>query len=193
MTETTDPHLYPGTDVLENLRGIRDNEKLARFEGRSTARRLVQLIKSPTKGEFNTPHLKFIHQYIFQDVYPWAGQFRTVNISKAGHSFARADFVEPALNDIFRKLAFEKHLRGLDSPTFTQRAAFFLGEINAAHPFREGNGRTQREFVRQLAQKAGFTLHWSRTTRDQMTAASRDSFLTGNSTGMIAIIRDCLG
>ncbi len=192
MTETTDPHLYPGTDVLENLREIRDAEKLTRFEGRTTARRLMQLSNLPVRGEFSTPHLKSIHQYIFQDVYPWAGKFRTVNISKAGHSFARADFLESALDGLFRKLASEKYLRGLDSSTFTQRAAFFLGEINAAHPFREGNGRTQREFIRQLAQEAGFTLHWSRTTRDEMTAASRDSFLTGNIAGMIAIMRGCL-
>jgi cell filamentation protein len=192
MTEITDPYLYLGTDVLENRRGIRDAEKLARFEARSTARRILELDDSPTKGEFNTAHLKAIHHYIFQDVFPWAGRFRTVNISKAGHSFARADFIEPSLNDLFRKLAAEKHLCGLDQPTFIKRTAFFLGEINAVHPFREGNGRTQREFIRQLSAQVGFALDWTRITRDQMTAASRDSFLTGNISGLTEIIQACL-
>lgn len=191
MNEITDPYLYHGTDVLENLVGIRDNQKLAQFEAQATSRRIAELIDSPIKNNFNTAHLKAVHQYIFQDVYPWAGKFRTVNISKGGHSFARADFVEPALDDLFRKLAKENLLLQIDSPTFINRAAFFLGEINAAHPFREGNGRTQREFIRQLATEAGYTITWGRITRDQMTAASRASFLAGDYTGLADIIREC--
>jgi cell filamentation protein len=77
MTENTDPYLYPGTGVLENLRAIRNSEVLNEFEAESTARRLAQLLNSPTKGKFTTAHLKSIHEYIFQDVYSWAGQFRT--------------------------------------------------------------------------------------------------------------------
>jgi cell filamentation protein len=115
-----------------------------------------------------------------------------VDISKGGHQFARADFLEIALADLFRKLALEKYLLGLDAPTFAKRAAFFMGEINAAHPFREGNGRTQREFIRQLAVKSGVTLNWSRITRDQMTAASRSSFLTGEIDGLTGLITTCL-
>jgi cell filamentation protein len=192
MSEITDPYLYPGTDVLENLRGIYDTEGLAKFEARSTVRRILELRESPTRGQFDTAHLASIHKYIFQDVFAWAGKFRSVNISKAGNSFARADFIGSALDDLFRKLAMEKHLRTLNGPAFAGRAGFFLGEINAVHPFREGNGRTQREFIRQLAAKAGLTVDWSRITRDQMTAASRASFLTGDCSGLVEIIHACL-
>jgi len=90
------------------------------------------------------------------------------------------------------KLALEKHLKELNAPAFIKRAAFFLGEINAAHPFREGNGRTQREFIRQLANGAGFTLYWRRIARERMIEASRDSFITGNINGLIEIIQLCL-
>jgi cell filamentation protein len=183
MTETTDPYVYPGTDVLRNLRDIRDPEKLARFEGRSTARRILELQNSPTIGEFNALHLIEVHACIFQDIFAWAGQSRTVNISKGSNSFARADFIEPSLNDLFRKLAKESYLRGLNQLAFIERSAFFLGEINAVHPFREGNGRTQREFMRQLASGAGFILNWSGVKRDQMIAASRESFLIGDFRG----------
>ena len=76
------------------------------------------------------------------------GEFRTVNISKGGNSFARADFIDLSLNDLFRKLAKENFLKELSQPAFIERLAFFLGEINAVHPFREGNGqRNGNSFV----------------------------------------------
>jgi len=138
MTESTDPYLYPGTDVLKNLRDIRDSDILARFEAEATSRRIVQLIHSPLPCSFDTEQLKAIHKHIFRDVYAWAGQFRTVNISKGDHSFAAAAFVEPALNDLLQKLSAENYLQAVNPKVFASRAGFFLGEINAAHPFREG-------------------------------------------------------
>ena len=145
MTESTDPYVYPGTDVLENLRDISDSDILARFEAEATSRRIIQLINTPVPGKFDTAQLKAIHKHIFQDVYAWAGQFRMVSISKGDHSFGAPAFVEPALNDLLQKLSAENYLRAVNPKVFASRAGFFLGEINAAHPFREGNGRTQPE------------------------------------------------
>src|SRR6202050_4928698 len=142
MTENSDPYLYPGTSVLKNLRGLGDPELLARFEARQTHRRIAELIDTPVEGGFNVAHLKAIHRHIFQDVYEWAGEFRTVNISKGGHLFGLAAFLEPALRQTVEKLAAENYLVDLDAALFAGRAAWFLGELNAAHPFREGNGRT---------------------------------------------------
>lgn len=192
MTETTDPYVYPGTDLLKNLRDIRDPEKLNRFEARSTARRILELEHSAINGSFDTSHLKKVHAYIFQDVFAWAGQFRTVNISKGGHSFAHADFIDGSLRALLQKLSREHYLRGLGRLPFVARAAFFLAEINAVHPFREGNGRTQREFLRQLGAKAGFFFDWTGVTRDEMITASRDSFLTGNTASLARIIEHLL-
>lgn len=154
MTESTDPYLYPGTDVLKNLRDIRDPDILSRFEAEATSRRMIQLISAPVPGRFDTARLKAIHKYIFQDVYAWARQFRTVNISKGGHPFGVAAFVEPALNVLLQKLSAENYLQAVDPQVFASRAGYFLSEINAAHPFREGNGRTQREFIRELGRHA---------------------------------------
>jgi cell filamentation protein len=155
--------------------------------------RLVELDAAPLEGGFDVPHLKAIHQHIFQDVYAWAGEFRSVNISKGGALFAVAAFVEPAIEAILRKLSAEKRLRGTDVELFARRAGFYLGEINAIHPFREGNGRTQREFIRELGVEAGFVINWSRTSREQMTAASRESFETGRSSGLATLIRASMG
>src|SRR5437016_13615851 len=103
-TESSDPYLYPGTTVLRNLRGLTDPRELEAFEARSTHRRLVELIESPLSGRFDIAHLKAIHRYIFQDVFEWAGQFRTVDISKGGHLFGRAAFLESALDLIPRRI-----------------------------------------------------------------------------------------
>jgi cell filamentation protein len=188
MTESTDPYLYPGTDVLKNLRGIRDSNILTQFEAESTTRRIVQLIESPVKCQFDAVCLRAIHKHIFQDVYSWAGQFRTVNISKGGHPFAAAAFIEPALDAVLRKLSEENYMRKTNPPSFARRAGFFLGEINAVHPFREGNGRTQREFIRELGLRAGLSIDWSRITQDKMMVASRESFRSGDCSGLAALI-----
>jgi cell filamentation protein len=84
-------------------------------------------------GRFDTAQLKPIHKHIFRDVYAWAGQFRTVNISKGGHPFGAAALVEPALNDLLQKLSAENYRQIVDSKVFASRAGFCLGEINAAH------------------------------------------------------------
>jgi len=188
MSVSSDPYLYPGTDVLRNKAGIRDPVKLARFEANAAGHRLLELEERPTRGNFDVPHVKAVHKYIFQDIFPWAGEFRTVNISKGGHLFGMCAFIESALSELLARLPKENHLKGLDPTAFSARAGFYLSEINAIHPFREGNGRTQREFLRQLGAAAGYSLDWRNITRDQMTAASIESFLTGKSASMAQLI-----
>ena len=188
MPDGSDPYTYPGTDVLRNLLDVRDPQRLAAFEANATAARIIELDAAPLVGRFDGTHLKAIHRHIFQDIYHWAGEFRTVNISKGGHLFGVAAFIEPALNAVLRKLPGEQYLKGSDPRTFSARAGFYMGEINAIHPFRDGNGRAQREFIRELAIEAGFVIDWSRVTRDQMTAASLQSFKTGDNSAMAALI-----
>jgi cell filamentation protein len=190
--ENSDPYLHPGTNVLKNLRGLTDPELLERFEARRTHYRVSELIDNPIPGRFDVGHLKAIHRYIFQDVYEWAGQFRTVNISKGGHLFGLATFLEPALQQVLTKLAAENHLIELDANTFAGRAAYFLGELNAAHPFREGNGRAQREFIRELGLKAGHYIDWRATTAEEMIEASQLSHLRGESSLFANLILKCL-
>jgi cell filamentation protein len=191
MNENTDPYLYPGTSVLKNRRNIQDWQVLDAYEADSTQRRLIELAVKPDRGKFDSAHLQAIHRYIFQDVYDWAGHFRTVNISKGGNLFGSAQFIEMALGGILEKLPRENFLQRLDRESFTSRCGWYFGEINAIHPFREGNGRTQREFLRQLAAQAGYSLDWRCVDRDTMTSASRLSFSSGDNHSMIEIIRAC--
>ena len=188
-----DPYVYPETNVLKNLRDIRDRELLARFEMDMATCRIEELAVNPMAGGFDPAHLRGIHHYIFQDVYEWAGKFRTVNISRSDqYYFAFCDRIEPALFDTLGRLSKERHLAGLAPSAFSSRAGFFLGEINAVHPFRDGNGRTQREFIRQLAERNGFPLNWRGVTREQMGAASKLSFQKGDNTGLADLIQSAI-
>ncbi len=145
---------------------------------------MLQLTDSPIKGRFDIPHLRAIHRHIFQDVFPWAGDFREVMTALTG-SFG---FL-PSLQTLFNAFKAEHHLTKLDPDTFALRAAHYLGEINAIHPFREGNGRAQREFVRTLALQADHPLTWANLTPEENNEASRISFPTGDTTLLTALIR----
>ena len=151
------------------------------------------MIEAPLSGKFDTAHLKAIHQYIFQDVFEWAGQFRTVDISKGGHLFGRAAFLETVLEQTLEKLAAENYLAGPGAAKFAERAAYYLSELNAAHPFREGDGRTQREFIRELGMKAGHYIDWRGTTPEEVIEASRLSHVTGDSSLFAKLIRKSIG
>jgi cell filamentation protein len=188
-----DPYVYPATNVLRNLRDIRDPDTLNEFEADATSRRIRQLEHKPTPGGFDARHLQNIHRHIFQDVYAWAGAFRTVNISRSGQfPFAFAEHISPSLDKLFRDLAKECYLHGMSPSDLCTRAAYYLGEINAIHPFREGNGRTQREFVRQLALRSGYALDWSRVSREQINEASRQSFQRGVNAGLERVLQAAL-
>src|SRR5580658_2574621 len=132
-TGNSDPYLYPGTNVLKNLRGLTDPGLLARFEARRTHRRITELIDTPLTGKFDIAHFKAIHRYIFQDVFEWAGEFRTVNISKSGDPFAFHQHIGSCLDNICTELQRESHLSGCGLERFATRGAYYLGEINAVH------------------------------------------------------------
>ena len=184
-----DPYVYPGTNVLKNLRDLRDLESLASFEGNATAWRAAQLLEKPQRRTFDVSHLKSIHRYLFQDVYPWAGELRTVEIARPGQfPFAFVQRIRECLETLFQTLLRELHLKDLDVKAFSNRAAHYLGELNAIHPFRDGNGRTQREFIRSLARHNNFTINWSRITRAQMGQASHRSFQKAQNDGLAALI-----
>jgi cell filamentation protein len=180
---------YPGTDVLVNLLDERDPERLSRIERIFTAARIADLLKKPVRGNFDLEHLKRIHRCIFQDVYPWAGEIRTVDISK-GFRFCHAAYIEKEARRLFSRLheRIEKGVR--DTGEAVELAAHALSEINAIHPFRDGNGRAQREFVREMLLKLGFTVEYSRADPSLMLKASIASFM-GDEGPMRGLFRAC--
>ena len=187
-----DPQSAPGNRCPLNLFGLEDCQLLQPIETAAVYQRGREMELGGLIGKFDLGHLKSIHGYLFQDVFPWAGKFRVVNISKGNSSFGPVAHIVSALVDALDKLKREDFVKGLQAPRFAERAAFYLGEINAIHPFREGNGRTQREFIRQLAVQAGYPLSWAGFTQEQMTLASIRNHLHGDNSALAAIIEGAL-
>ena len=168
-----DPFLDPCTGVFRNRLGITDRTELAAAERTLTGVRVDQLRRRRVAGRYDLDHLRAFHWTIFQDVYPWAGQLRTVLIVKAGASFCLPHQIVDTAADVFGRLAAAHHLRGRDRDAFLDGLTALLAEVNALHPFREGNGRTQRAFLGQLARDAGYRLRWEHVDRDANIDAAR--------------------
>lgn len=152
--ETDNVYCYPDTGVLINKFGIKDNIKLEAVERDLTGLRILELKENPIQGSFDLDHLRKIHKYIFQDIYNRTGQLRIIEVSK-GIWFARSEFIIPEGKRIYNELENEKYLNDLTLDKFCERLAYYKTEINMLHPFREGNGRAIREFVRSLAEYNG--------------------------------------
>ena len=149
-----DQYADPVTGVLRNKLGLRTAGELEAAEREITHAALIFLKESPVPSTYDLSHLCAIHRRIFGDIYDWAGQLRTVAIAK-GSWFCLPQYIESSSAEIFRALHGENLLRGLSRDAFTDRLTYYLGEVNAVHPFREGNGRAQRAFFEQLASDAG--------------------------------------
>lgn len=171
--ETTQSiYCYDGTDVLINKENIRDAKALAKYEADITMIRLYQIEeKQFVSGRFGMAHLKNIHKFIFQDIYPFAGKFRTENIIKGKTEFCKSEFIVDNLNSLFDELKKNRCLKGLNQDDFSQKVAYYMSELNMIHPFREGNGRSTREFVRQLALSCGFIINWSLVGKETLLEA----------------------
>lgn len=163
--EVVDPYVDRGTGTLLNKPGLRHGGVLRQFEYEQSALRLAEMREKPVAGRFDLGHLKAIHAHVFQDVYHWAGDLRTINLSKGGSSFVRASELVAEGARLATELEREQHLRGLSKGPFVERLAHHQAAWNALHPFREGNGRTLREFFGHLARQAGYELDQTRLAR----------------------------
>jgi len=170
-----DPYVYPGTRCLQNRLGIRDPRELALLEGEQTSILIAQLELTRLPGRYDLAHLRAFHRRIFGDIYAWAGEPRTVAIAKDESVFALPEHIEAYLTGVFAELAGADHLRGLARQVFLEQITHYHAELNAAHPFREGNGRAQRAFLGQLARDAGYRLAWQRLERERNIEAARAS------------------
>lgn len=169
-------YCYPESNVLINKLDIKEQDRFESFERRLTMLRLLELIDKSLKGNYDFKHLQSIHYYIFQDLFDWAGIVRTVDIAK-GNVFCKAMFINDQAEVIFQKLRKERYLADLSQEELVTRLAYYFSEINALHPFREGNGRSQREFIRSLALKNGYIINYANSSKEEMILASQRSFL----------------
>jgi cell filamentation protein len=168
-----DPYCYPGTTVLKNLLDARDQDSLSELEAALTAARADEPLPH---GRLGATHYAAIHHHLFQDVYPWAGKYRTVRIAKDGSAFCYPENIAREMKTLFALLKAKNYLRRLSREAFAEESATFLSPLNAIHPFREGNGRTQTTFLTLLAEQAGHPLGFDRLVPADFLAAMVASF-----------------
>ena len=169
-------YCYPDSFVLKNKLNIRDPETLEEAERNITALRILELKQNTPKGKLTFKYFQKLHKQIFGDIYEWAGKVRNVNIAK-GNMICDCRFVEDMVEELFSELEKENYLQSCDTEKMADRLAYYLSEINALHPFREGNGRTQRLFIEILAERAGYEVDFSEVSAEEMVEASAKAFL----------------
>ena len=163
---------YPGSTCLINKLGIRNEEQLAFVESRIVLGKTEELWKNPIRGHFDFNHYKAIHRYLFEDIYAWAGEIRTVDMSKKGTRFIPASQINDMAKRVFDRLNRMNNLVGQAQDDFVVNITDFYCSTNMLHPFREGNGRTQRAFLQQLIRNAGYDLRFSEIDPDELMIAT---------------------
>lgn len=175
MSAIVDPYLEPGTECLRNKLGIRGAGLLAVVEAEVVANRAIRLANSPglVPRTWDWTHWQNLHRHLFGDVYDWAGEFRTVDIAKDGHGFHPVSMLITATRycaEQIRALATGPNPGRGQLPA---RLSVVLSDMNEAHPFREGNGRTQRVLLGQIAEVHGAHLDWTLISSEANIAASK--------------------
>jgi cell filamentation protein len=180
-------YTYPRSDTVKNAFGIVDYDELERIEAAIVKARHTEIVAGAgPQGQFDAEHIKALHRHLFQDVYEWAGRTRDERVSLSdgtiasepilqkveGQPFVIGPIIPAALDDLGEELRAANYLRDLPREVFAERAADIMAELNSVHPFREGNGRTQRVFVEQLAHAAGHDLDFTVISKERMIHAS---------------------
>ncbi|WP_162165552.1 Fic/DOC family protein [Campylobacter fetus] len=180
--------------LASNLVGAKDLKELNKLERIVTIQKINDLDINPMKGKFDYKHLKDIHKFIFKDVYTWAGKDRNDMkiygfMSKGNSIFCAGEYILKEAEKIFTDLKNQNYLKDCkDLNHFAKSTANFMSDLNALHPFREGNGRTQRIFINQLAKNAGYKLDLNLIPKEKMITASIEAMECKN-TKLEALIK----
>lgn len=159
-TEVGSIYCYKGSHVLKNRYGIRDYQALRELEQDIVGAKQQYLLVHPISGRFTAGHLCKVHRFLFENVYPFAGRFRLESIKKGNTTFENEQTIPAKLHKLLDGLKQEHYLTELPHDDFIARLTFYFAELNYIHPFREGNGRATREFIRLLAAKSGYEINW---------------------------------
>ena len=168
-----DPYCYPGTSTLKNKLDLRDYAELEAFEHESVSAKGEEELPS---GHFNPAHYCAIHRHLFGEVYNWAGEYRNVRTAKGGDMFCYPEHIAEQMELLFTSLNYGAFLRRAAKSDFVTASTKFLSDLNAIHPFREGNGRTQLSFLFLLGERSGHMLDMTRVRAEPMLEAMIASF-----------------
>lgn len=165
-------------DVLENKLGIHDPQSMKQIEEQIVPLRTAEIYSSFHINNFDFVALKAIHEKLFSDIYQMAGQVREVDMTKGGNSvpFCYVQFIEQEQQRIFSALKQDGYYVGLTREEFIRKITWLASELNALHPFRDGNGRAIRVFLVLLAANAGYELDYSKVEKEELIGADKEAF-----------------
>lgn len=178
MSYSVDPisdNCYEGTTCLINKFGIQDEDTLAKLESKITVAKSAELELETLNDGFNEDDYRAIHRYLFSDLYDWAGEYRTVNISKKGTSFADSEKIPDLMHRCFARLKKVNYFLDLNFDEFVDEIVDLYCTLNHIHPFREGNGRTERVFITQLVRYNDCDINFSDIDTDLLMVATMHS------------------
>lgn len=173
-------YIYPASSVLRNKQEERDEQKARDLEYRMVASKSLKLFINPIPV-YSVEDILKIHQFLFEDMYHWAGEFRKVNISKSGNAFMPIQSFDTAiiyLNNLIDRF----HVNSNSRKEVIQLLVEILDNLNYFHPFREGNARTQREVIRSLALMKGYECEISIGDDDEIYHLYMDGTVYGDKT-----------
>ncbi|GHV15569.1 hypothetical protein FACS1894219_12520 [Clostridia bacterium] len=173
--EPNSANCYPNTTVLINKFGITDENELRCAEHEITQEANATWERKPLISTFDFKHYKSIHKFLFEELYEWAGQIRDVDIAKKGTKFCPHNEIENRADSIFTRLQKLNYYKDMPRNIFINEIVDFYISTNDLHPFREGNGRTQRLFLAQLSRNAGYNLDFANVDTDELMIATIQS------------------
>lgn len=176
--------------LLDNKLGISDPEALQAAEQDIVAEKTARLLDEAHPHNFDFEYLKHIHKVLFEDIYDFAGQIRTVDITKSDSRtpFAYAQFIVSESKRVFDELNTKSYLLDIEKETYISEIANLSAELNAVHPFREGNGRAIRLFPIILADNAGYLLDYSQVSSEELITADKRAF-EGDTSLLLAVYK----
>ena len=178
-------YTYPGSEVLKNKLNIQDEEKLKNYEVDMVAFKL-STIEKHIKKTYDENHLKAIHKHLFEEVYDFAGKYRKENIEKENFRFSEYEYIEENLKQIMKKFDLEQ-LKKLSFDDLVIFISQIMTDLNVLHPFREGNGRTTREFIRELLYDLGYEINFFLIDYEEILNASKKAVV--DETEQIALLK----
>ena len=183
-------YCYPDSSVLKNKLDIRDPVLLRKVEADLSSARQAEIFRTPVVGRFTATHLCNIHRKLLGDVYSFAGHFRREDIAKGPTRFVTYSQIKEKLQRLLGQLQQEKWLENVSFEAFVARSAYYMAELNYIHPFREGNGRAIREFMRLLFLHNGYVVQWDAVDVEALLNAMIDSVY--DTAHLEQILKQCL-
>ncbi|MGN1097394.1 MAG: Fic/DOC family protein [Clostridia bacterium] len=183
-------YCYKDVNILKNKLHIKDPDILRSAEEEITLVKQMELLQNPIRGNFTKTHLMNIHKFIFGDIYTFAGKIRREQIAKADTMFYPPNLINRELDRVFAKIKSDRMLKEKSFDKVFENLAYTMAELNIIHPFREGNGRTIREFIRLMAKKFGYNLNWGNVDRERLLDTSVRSVY--DYTALIEMLKDCI-